>query len=237
MVKISSIVLPAVVIGSASAFAPAPATRAFVSKPLYAEADEKEAPPAPVAEAAPVEVEESTGGALVPIKEETIEFTAGLIGGAVGFAVGGPVLGALTAAIANYASKTDMEAGEIVQNVSKSAIEVYNYLATLDAKYEVLSKTQKSLEDALGKIKANDNVDPAAVKKVEDALSSTTKKIKEINDEYDVVGAGNTALGVIGDLVEKAVKEAGKLNEEYKLSDKAMESVSAAVEKAKKIAK
>ncbi len=235
MVKISSIVLPVAIIGSASAFAPAPATRAFVSKPLFAEAED--AAPAPVETPKAEPVEESTGGALVPIKEETIEFTAGLIGGAVGFAIGGPVLGALAAAAANYASKTDMEVGEVMQNVSKTAIEIYNYLATLDAKYEVLGKTQKSLQDTLDKVKSSDNVDPAAVKKVESALDSTTTKIKEINEEYDLVGAGNTALGVVGDLVEKAVKEAGKLNEEYKLSDKAMESVSTAVDKAKKISK
>lgn len=249
MVKVSSIILPVVMVGSASAFAPAPATRAFVAKPLYAEAEAEPAsadtppntprdgagtpPNTPRAE----EVEESTGGALVPIKEETIEFTAGLIGGAVGFAVGGPILGAVAAAAANYASKTDQEIGEVMQNVSKTAIEIYNYLAGLDAKYEILGKTQKSLEDTLEKVKTSSNVDPEAVKKVEGALDSTNKKIKEINDEYDLVGAGNTALGVVGDLVEKAVKEAGKLNEEYKLSDKAMESVTTAVDKAKKIAK
>ena len=92
--KVRSIVLAAALTSSATAFTVAPATRAFAPTPLFAEE----------ADAAP---EESTGGALVPIKEETIEFTAGLIGGAVGFAVGGPILGAITAAAANYASKTD----------------------------------------------------------------------------------------------------------------------------------
>ena len=64
------------------------------------------------------------------------------------------------------------------------------------------------------------SVDPETVKKVEDALANTKSKIKEINDEYDLVGAGQTALGVVGDLVEKAVKKAGELNEEYALTDK-----------------
>lgn len=239
MVKLSSLIVPVAIVGSASAFAPAP--RTFVSRPLFAEEDAAAAPapapaPAPVAPPAPA-AEESTGGALVPIKEETIEFTAGLLGGAVGFAVGGPILGAITAAAANYAAKSDLEVGEVVQAVSKSSIEVYNYLATLDAKYEVLTKAKKSLSDTLDKVKNNDSVDPATVKKVEDALDSTTKKIKEINEEYDLVGAGNTALGVVGDLVEKAVKQAGQINKEYKLTDKALESVSTAVEKAKSAAK
>ncbi len=64
------------------------------------------------------------------------------------------------------------------------------------------------------------SVNPETVKKVEDALANTSSKIKEINDEYDLVGAGQTALGVVGDLVEKAVKKAGEVNEEYQLTDK-----------------
>lgn len=216
MVKIDCLVLPCLVLGSATAFAPTSVHRGFHLKPLYAE-----------------DVAEDVGGALVAINEETIEFTAGLVGGAVGLAVGGPVLGAVTAAAANYVSRSDMQASEVVQTVSKSAIEVYNYLAALDAKYELLLNAQQSLENSLEKLKANDNVDSATVKKVEDALASTTAKIAELNDEYDLVGGTTTALGVVGDLVEKAVKKVGELNEEYKLTDKALQAVEGAVDKAK----
>lgn len=227
MVKISSLVLPCIILGSASAFAPSH-RHTFVAKPLFAEVEEASEPA--------VEEPVAKAGALVPIKEDTVEFTAGLIGGAVGFAVGGPILGAIGAAAANYAAKTDQEAGEIVQAVSKSSIEVYNYLATLDAKYELLESTKKSLEDSLEKIKSSGSVNPETVKKVEDALSSTTAKISEINEEYDLVGVGSTALGVIGELVERAIKKAGELNEEYQLSDKALAAVSSSVEKAKEAA-
>ena len=228
----STILLPAI-IGSAYAFQVAPSSRArFVSKPFFSSQDAAEPEAAAVPDATP-KVESAKGGAIVPIKEETIEFTAGLIGGAVGLAVGGPLLGAIAAAAANYASKTDQEVGEVVQAISKTTIEVYNYLATLDAKYELLSKAKASLEESLEKIKKSDSVDPETVKKVEDALASTTAKIKEINEEYDLVGAGNTALGLIGDLVEKAVKQAGAINEEYKLTEKAVDAIKAAVEKAK----
>ncbi len=236
MLKFNTLLIALVAISSTSAFAPSLSSgKAFVPRPLFAEESDAPTPAAPAA--APVEETEAPAGALVPIKEETIEFTAGLIGGAVGFAVGGPVLGAITAAMANYASKTDKEIGEVVQAVSKSSIEVYNYLATLDAKYEVLTKAQKSLEEALEKVKSSDKVDPETVKKVETALANTSSKIKEINEEYDVVGAGQTALGVVGDLVEKAVKKAGELNEEYKLTDKAQDALKGAVDKAKAAAK
>jgi len=178
----------------------------------------------------------SKTSALVPIKEETVEFTAGMIGGAAGFLIGGPVVAAIGAAAANYVAKGESEAGTIVSSVSKSAIEVYNYLTTLDSKYELLSKAQASLEKALDKLKSQDSVDPEAIKKVEDALSSTKAKITEINDEYDLVGSGVTALGVIGDLVERTIKKVGELNEEYKLTDKAKDALSSAIAKAKEAA-
>lgn len=170
---------------------------------------------------------------MVQIKEETVEFTAGLLGGAVGFLVGGPFLGAFTAAAANYICKSEGDASEVIAAVSTSSIQVYNYLASLDSKYEVLNKAKGSLEDALTKLKKNDSVDPATIEKVESALASTQAKIVEINSEYDLVGAGVTALGVIGDLVEKAVKKAGEINEEYMLTNKAMDALKGAVEKAK----
>jgi phage-related tail protein len=171
--------------------------------------------------------------ALVPIKEETVEFTAGIIGGVAGTLIGGPVLGAIGAAAANYVSKAEGEVSEVVSAVSKSSIQVYNYLARLDSKYQILENVKKSLETALDKLKSNTNVDPSAVEKVETALATTTAKIAEINDEYDLVGASVTALGVVGDLVEKAVQKASELNEEYKLTDKAFASLKAAVDKAK----
>lgn len=192
---------------------------------------DEEAAPAPAPVAAPAEA------AIVPIKEETVEFTAGILGGAAGFVLGGPVIAAIGAAAANYVSKGDSEAGVVVGNVSKSAIEIYNYLAGIDNKYELLKKAQSSLESALDKLKSQDSVDPAAVQKVEDALAATKSKISEVNDEYDLVGSGVTALGVVGDLVEKTVAKVSELNEEYALTDKAKEALNSAVSKAKDAAK
>lgn len=207
-------------LASTEAFAPAFVNRnAVVSNSRLAMSEE------------PAQVKKEA--ALVPIKEETVEFTAGLIGGAVGFAVGGPILGAIGAAAANYASKLEGDVSEVIQAVSKSSIQVFNYLSGLDAKYEVLSKAQDSLQKSYDKLKGSESVDPETLSKVESALESTKNKLSEINDEYDLVGGGMTALGVVGDLVEKAIKKAGELNSEYKLSDKALTSLKTAVDKAK----
>ena len=217
MVKYTNLIATLALVGSASAFAPAPFSRPrstlFMS----------EEPAAPAIKS----------GAIVPINEETVEFTAGILGGVVGFALGGPALGAITAAAANYASKTDAEVGEVLSAVSKTTIEIYNYFAKLDSKYEVLDKAKAQLESALDKVKSSENANPETIEKIESALSNTNKKIREINDEYDLVGTGMTALGVVGDLVEKAIIKAGELNEEYSLSSKAMAAINDAVEKAK----
>jgi hypothetical protein len=177
------------------------------------------------------------GGALVPIKEETVEFTAGIIGGVVGMMLGGPLLGAIGAAAANYVSKMDGDAPDVVQAVSKSSIEVFNYLANLDKKYQILQSAQNSLQKSLDKLKESGTVSPGTIEKVETALATTNAKIKELNDEYDLVGGSTTVLGIVGDLVEKGVKKVSELNAEYNLSDKAKQSLAKAVEKAKEAAK
>ena len=227
MMKVSLAVL--LLVASASAFVPQHQRASFVPVKM----SDGEAP----VKAAPKASSSSKGGALVPIKEETVEFTAGILGGLAGLVIGGPFLAAIGAATANYVSKMDGDVSDVVQAVSKSSIQVYNYLSTLDSKYEVLAKAKAQLEKALDSLKSQETVDPEAVAKVEKALASTSSKIKEVNDEYDLVGAGTTALGVVGDLVEKAVKKAGELNEEYQLTSKATESLEKAISKAKTAAK
>jgi len=219
MVK-SHIITSALLIVGASAFAPSSPV-AFTRSALRMSDEEPD-------------VQQSV--ALVPIKEDTVQFTAGLVGGAIGFAVGGPVLGAFAATATNYISKNDNEASEVISAVSKSSIEIFNYLKTLDSKYTLLKSAQSSLEEALEKLKAQ-NADSDTIQKIEDALKSTTDKITEVNDEYDIVGAGVTALGVVGDLVEKALVKAGELNDEYKLSDKALATIKEVSSKAVDAAK
>lgn len=227
------IVLPFVLLASASAFAPTQRATFVSRSSLYM--SEAEAAPAEAAAPAPAPPapKAKKGGQLVPIKEETVEFTAGIVGGLAGLFLGGPIFGLITAGAANYISKSDGDASEVVNAVSKTSIEVTNYLIKLDNKYEILDKAKTSLEEAADKLKKSPNVDPEALEKVEKALAATTNKIEEVNDEYDLVGAANTALGVVGDLVEKAVKKAGELNEEYALTDKATAALSSAVDKAK----
>jgi len=237
MVKVSQIVVSPLLLSSAFAFNSSPrlSSKFGLSRSSSLRLSEEVAEPiaAPPAPEEPADV----GGKLVPIKEETIEFTAGLLGGVAGFALGGPLLGALGAAAANYASKKDAEVGEITTAISKASIEVYNYVVKLDTKYEALAAAQSSLESTLEKLKSSDSVNPETVSKVEEALAGITGKINDINEEYDLVGLGLTSLGVVGDLIEKAVMKASELNEEYKITDKGLEALKGAIDKASAAAK
>ena len=116
----------------------------------------------------------------MPIKEDTVQFTAGVVGGGAGFLLGGPVLGALGAGFLNYVSKKpDVELGGVTLSVSKTALEFYNYLATLNEKYTVLEKAQAALQQSYDKIKDNQSVDLETVEKVEVALANVSEKVRD----------------------------------------------------------
>lgn len=199
--------------------------------PISALEETAPAPPAPVGEEtpapAPAAGSEPTG-ALVAISQENVEFTAGVIGAALGLYMGGPYLAAIIAAAANLASKSE---GNAVGTLSKSGIQVYNSLLGLNAKYELSDKAGKTLSEAVSKLKTSDSVDPEFIEKIEEALATATSKITQVNDEYDLVGAFKTALGVIGDIVQQTVKKAGELNEQYDLTTKAKDALDAGISK------
>lgn len=172
--------------------------------------------------------------ALVAVNEASVEFTAGIVGGALGFAIGGPVLGAAGAAAANFLSKQDDgEINEIIQTVAKSTIEIYNYIAKMDAKYEVLESSKKTLQAGVDKIKGQNGVDPETIAKAEDAISKANGKLGQLSKEYDFINVAGVGFGVVGDIVEKGIKKGIEFNKEYKLTDRAASSIEQVLEKAK----
>lgn len=58
-----------------------------------------------------------------------------------GFVIGGPVLAAILAVAANYGSKRENEVGVAVRAVAKSAIDTFNFLSTINSKYDVTGET------------------------------------------------------------------------------------------------
>ena len=109
----------------------------------------------------------STGGALVAISEDSVQFTAGVLGGVAGFALAGPVGATIGAGFANFASKTvEDDVGDVIKTLSKTSLEVYNYMVKLDNKYTVLKKAQDTLQSTYDGIKDSDSVDPETIQKV-----------------------------------------------------------------------
>ena len=159
---------------------------------------------------------ESQGGALVAINEATVEFTAGVIGGVAGFAIAGPIGAVAVSAVTNYLSKQDDDFSIVLQSLSKTVLEISNYLLKLDSKYDLVYKAKVSIEDAIDTLKEKDGIDAEAIDKVENAINTTVLRMAEISDEYDLWGETTSALGFVGDLVEKTADKVGTMNKELK---------------------
>jgi len=176
------------------------------------------------------EGEESTAITQYELNEDSIQFGAGAVGFLAGAVVGGPVLGAVAGTAANYASKKDNEFAEALKGSSEAFIRTLNYVFRLDGKYTLLKKAQGSLADSWSKLKSNSS-DPSTLEKVETAYNDVTKKLQDVDNEFDLVAQGMKALDAYGEFADKAINRAIELNADYKLSDQALEKIKGALDK------
>jgi hypothetical protein len=177
-------------------------------------------------------------GALIPVNEATIEFTAGIIGGTAALVLGGgPVLAVVAAAAANYLSRKDDlgEINELIQGISRASLETFNWFAKLDTKYSVVGKLQETLEDAINKLKNSSGENAETIASIEKTVSQTTKQLQELAADTDFFEGTKQALGAFGDVIETSVDKAASANEEYKLTERASEAVKKAIDKAKSL--
>mmetsp|Transcript_57893 Transcript_57893/g.69042 ORF Transcript_57893/g.69042 Transcript_57893/m.69042 type:complete len:207 (-) Transcript_57893:158-778(-) len=166
---------------------------------------------------------------IVPADQRNVELTASLLGGTLGLAIGGPVMAMILAFTSNYVSRGDAPLGEIVQNFSRTTIEMYNFLAKLDAKFNLLQKSHDSLNNVYQKVLKVDGADSERAHRLKKMMGEISEKMESVNEEYDIVGAGFVALTFLGDVVEIAVDKIGEMNDKYKLTDKAVDSIKSAV--------
>ena len=160
------------------------------------------------------EDDSSSGGAIVPVNEGTIEFSAGTIGTALGLFIGGPVLGGITGVAANYVARKDFDtASDAIKNVSEGAIGVYNSATGLGGQ-------------AIDALKSNSP-------DVADALSTVEEKM----DEYDVLDIAEKGLSTIGDVAESIIDKLLAFAEDQGLADKAAKVVDEAKSAADKAMK
>jgi chromosome segregation ATPase len=177
-------------------------------------------------------------GAIIPINESTIEFTAGVLGGTAALVLGGgPVLAVVAAAAANYLSRKDDlgEINELVQGISRASLETFNWFAKLDTKYSLVGKLQETLEDAINKLKTSGGESAETIASIEKTVSQTTKQLQELAKETDFLEGTKQALGAVGDVIETSVDKAASVNKEYKLTERATGAVKKAIDKAQSV--
>lgn len=199
-------------------------------------------PPTPKPEAPKAEKASSRSyadpalGGIIPINEETVEFTSGILAGAVALAFGAsPVFAVVAAAAANYISKKDDlgELNEFVQGISKASLNTLNWFGRLDDKYTILGKLSDSLDKSLDDLKNSEGENAETVKKIEESVSKTTRQIQQLADEIDLFEGGKQALGAVGDVLETTIDKAVGVNKEYKLSERAAGAAKKAIDNAK----
>lgn len=199
------------------------------------------APPVPPkTEATAAPSGSSTGGAIIPINRENVEFASGVLAGGLALALGAsPVLAVVAAAAVNYVSKKDDlgELHELVQALSKASLNTFNWISKLDSKYAILGKLSESLDKSIGELKNSDSESAEAFKSIEETVSKTTKQIQKLADEIDLLEGGKQALGAVGEVLETSIDKAVDANKEYKLTERAAEAAKKAVERAKELNK
>jgi hypothetical protein len=175
-------------------------------------------------------------GAIVPINQANIEFTAGVLAGGVALALGAtPVFAVVAAAVANYISKkSDLgEVNELVNGIATASLNTLNWFGKLDSKYLLLGKLSDQLDAQINKLKNSEGESAENIRKIEESLAKTSRQIKQLGEEIDFIEGSKQALGAVGEVIETSVDKAFDANKEYKLTERAANAAKKAVEKAK----
>ena len=143
---------------------------------------------------------------LVPLEKTNIENAAAVTGGIVGLAIGGPIFALILAAISNYVVKKDNDAGVALRGFGKTVIEAYNYLTTLNGKYDLTGSASNAVSKAVSSVESED------LQKVKSTVDTTVSKVSEINKEFDFVTKAKQALIAAGTLSDAALEKVEELN-------------------------
>ncbi|CAK9249571.1 unnamed protein product [Sphagnum jensenii] len=148
---------------------------------------------------------------IVPIDKTNIESAASFTGGILGFVLLGPVGGVALAALVNYVSKKDNEAGEALRGLGKTVIESVNYFKKVDSKFKLTEKVTETVTKTVESITPQSET----VDNVKSTFSSAINKIKEVDTEYDLVAKGKEVIGIAGSLSDAALEKVDELNQKF----------------------
>lgn len=149
------------------------------------------------------------GSELVPVEKTNIENAAAVSGGIVGFAIGGPVVAIVLAALSNYVSKKeDSDYGAALRGFGKTVIESYNFLTTLNNKYDATGAAANSLD----KFITSAEVESEGFGKFTKTVGNIGTKVQEINGEFDLIGKGKQVVIAASALSDAALEKLEELN-------------------------
>lgn len=156
----------------------------------------------------------STKTDLVPLEKTNIQNAAAATGGIVGFAIGGPILGLILAALSNYVSKKeDSDLGVALRGFGKTVIESYNFLTTLNNKYDATG----AATDSLDKFITSAEVESEGFGKFTKTVDSIGAKVVEINTEYDILAKGKQLVIIASTISDAALEKLEALNAKVRL--------------------
>lgn len=146
---------------------------------------------------------------LVPLEKSNIENAAAATGGIVGFAIGGPVFALILAALSNYVSKKeDSDYGVALRGFGKTVIESYNFLTTLNNKYDATG----AISGNLGKFLTAAEGESEGFGKFTKTVDSIGSKVIELSTEFDLVGKGKQVIIAASTISDAALEKLEELN-------------------------
>lgn len=146
---------------------------------------------------------------LVPVDKTNIESAASFTGAILGLVIAGPVGGLFLAAIVNYVSKKDNEAGEALRGIGKTIVESVNFFKKVDSKYTVTGAVTESVTSLTSQVAAENE----SIEKVTTTLSTAVAKVQELDKEYDLLGKGKEVIGAAGTFSDAALEKIDELNQ------------------------
>lgn len=146
---------------------------------------------------------------LVPVDKTNIESAASFTGAILGLVLAGPVGGLFVAALVNYVSKKDNEAGEALRGIGKTIVESVNFFKKVDSKYTVTGAVTETVTTVTSQAAAENET----VEKVTTTLSTAVAKVQELDKEYDLVSKGKEIIGAAGTFSDAALEKIDELNQ------------------------
>lgn len=164
--------------------------------------------------------------ALVKVSEENKLTTASVVGGLAGLWFGGLWLGAGVFAATTFLTRSDKDSdvSKAVQGIAGAGLEVLNFAAGLNAKYEITGSVGTALTDALENAKTNPDTKVVA-EPVSNLLQGVGDAIGSVDQDVGIKDTLGSIATSASELAYTATSTVAELNDKYKVTDKIKEKV------------